>query len=114
VRILLDNCVHIRLRSLLPGHDVKHTSEMGWDELENGRLIRAASAQFDLCITADKGIRHQQNLANLPIPIIELNSRDMRWSALKEFEPHILDAVQRSQASKFLSVFRDGRIVVLA
>lgn len=46
---------------------------MGWAELRDGELLRAAeAAQFDVLITADRNLRFQQNLSQLRIAVIVL------------------------------------------
>jgi len=35
---------------------------MGWTELDNGSLLKAAATDFDGLITTDQNLRHQQNL----------------------------------------------------
>jgi len=45
---------------------------MGWTQLGNGALLRAAVSQFEVFITTDRNLRYQQNLADyrLAIPIL--------------------------------------------
>ncbi len=63
-RVLLDENLPLGLSRLLRGHDVEHTTSLGWDGLKNGRLIAAAElAGFQVIVTADKNLRHQQNMA---------------------------------------------------
>ena len=46
---------------------------MGWTELKNGELLDAAEAAgFEVLITSDKNLRHQQNLSSRRIAIVEL------------------------------------------
>ena len=67
--ILLDQNLAEDLRDLLPGRDVRHAIEMGWDRPENGALLTAAEAAgFEVMMTADKRIRYQQNLVGRRIP----------------------------------------------
>ena len=55
MRILLDHCVDIRFKKELPGHDVSHTKEMGWEQLSNGKLLTATEENsFDIFLTVDK------------------------------------------------------------
>lgn len=62
MRILLDHCTTRPVRRLLPGCEVKTTDEMGWADLDNGALLAAAGAVFDLFLSVDTNIRYQQNL----------------------------------------------------
>ena len=60
MRVLFDHDVPKRLRSLLPGHEVKTSRELGWDTLRNGDLLDAAEANgFDAMVTGDKNISYQ-------------------------------------------------------
>jgi len=62
MRILFDQGTPAPLRRRIVGHDVFTANEMGWSELRNGDLLRAAEQQFDLLITTDHNLRHEQNL----------------------------------------------------
>jgi len=74
VKILLDNCMDIRAKSLFAGHQVEHVLDVGWDSLNNGKLLLAAAeAKFDVMVTVDKNLRFQQNLEALPLSVIEFD-----------------------------------------
>jgi len=46
-------------------HLVETAYERGWQSLTNGELLQAAEAAgFELLVTTDQNLRHQQNLAN--------------------------------------------------
>jgi len=45
---------------------------MGWTQLSNGALLRAAESQFDVFITPDRNLRYQQNLAGYRLAILIL------------------------------------------
>ena len=75
MRILLDENFPHRLRTLLVGHDARTTAFQGWTGLPNGVLLKAADdAGFDPVITADQGIRYQQNRTNYRLALIALST----------------------------------------
>ncbi|MEO5925740.1 MAG: DUF5615 family PIN-like protein [Bryobacteraceae bacterium] len=75
--ILLDENLPHRLRLLLPGHDVRTTAFQGWAGLSNGTLLKVAEeAAFDAIITADQGIRYQQNRKYSRVAMIVLSDND--------------------------------------
>ena len=78
MRILLDESVPGRLGALLVGHDANSVQRRGWAGIKNGKLLALAAAEFDVLLTADKGIEHQQNLATLPIAVLIVLSRSNR------------------------------------
>jgi hypothetical protein len=54
---------------------------MGWHELRNGDLLRAAERDgFDVRITSDKNIRHQNRLGGPGIAVLELGTN--HWATL--------------------------------
>lgn len=57
----------------MTGHSVDTAAERGWEELRNGVLLDRAEAEgYQLFITADQGIRYQQNLASRRIAVLVL------------------------------------------
>ncbi len=63
MRILFDQGTPAPLRDFWPGHTGATAHEMGWSTLENGVLLsEAEQAGFELFITTDQNLRHQQNL----------------------------------------------------
>ena len=63
MKILLDHSLPRRLREHLPAHEIRTTREMKWEQLRNGALIScAAGAGFEVFVTIDKQVEHQQNL----------------------------------------------------
>jgi len=45
---------------------------MGWTQLGNGALLRAADSQFDVFFTTDRNLRFQQNLSGYRLAILIL------------------------------------------
>ena len=63
MKILLDECLPVRLKNLLTEFDVFSVSEMGWRSLKNGKLLKAAvENSIDVFLTVDKKLEYQQNL----------------------------------------------------
>jgi len=61
MRVLIDNCVDVRFRRHISGHDVAHVLDFGWGALLNGALLSAAEADgFTVLVTSDncRGDRH--------------------------------------------------------
>ena len=83
MRILLDESLPRRLRGVFPGHDVVTVVEAGWSGAKNGDLLRLASTNFDLFVTADQNLQYQQNLDALPIAVAVLIARDTRFESLQ-------------------------------
>jgi len=73
LRILFDRNVPVGVRRFLAGHEVRTVVEMTWpSQLENGELLEAVA--FDVLVTSDQNIRHQQNLRGRKLALIVLGS----------------------------------------
>ena len=82
MRILLDECLPRQLRQTLPGHQVLTVPQMGWAGTKNGALLRLAEGVFDVFITVDQNMRHQQDLRSMTLGIIVLVSQNNRAETL--------------------------------
>jgi hypothetical protein len=114
LKVLLDNCVHKAAKGFFPGHETTTAFQAGLSQLENGQLLAAAATLFDVLVTTDKNIRSQQNLANLPIPIIELAAADTRIEGLLPLAPFCLAALEQTARYWFVSVRSDGSLELIA
>ncbi len=101
MRILLDESVPVQIARALTGHDVWTVRQMGWGGFSNGDLLSAAQKEkFHVLIIADKNLRYQQNLSDLPLTILELwtNHRP----TLENHTSKIREAVEQVAASGYI------------
>ena len=78
MRILLDHDTPRPLRRYLTEHTVDTANEKGWAELRNGNLLDNAEREgYEIMITADQSMRHQQNFARRRVGVVVLLSN--RW-----------------------------------
>ncbi len=90
MRILLDECVPRRLRLELLGHDVRTVVDMGWSGKKNGDLLRSmVGSGFEVLITVDQNLRHQQNLQAVGIALVVLVAKSSRLSDLAPLLPSV-------------------------
>ncbi|HKP76507.1 MAG TPA: hypothetical protein VJT67_13345 [Longimicrobiaceae bacterium] len=91
--MLLDECVPARLRREMPGFDVRAVREYGWASKANGELIKAANAEFDVFVTVDRNLVHQQNLSGLRLAIVVLVAFSNNIAALRPLLPELLEVL---------------------
>lgn len=94
LRVLLDESVHHGVKGFLGGHDVTTVQQRGWSSIENGELLRRASAEFDVFVTADQGIPHQQNLSNFDLAVVVLAAVSNRIEAYEPLAEQLRLAVE--------------------
>jgi hypothetical protein len=100
MRVLFDHNLPRALRRSLPGHLVELAADLGWEELKNGALLKAAeTAGFDLMITADQNIQYQQNLKERRIALILLGAN--RWTYVRAHLLEIIAAVDSAVTGSF-------------
>jgi hypothetical protein len=79
LKVLFDQGTPAPLRGALTGHTVFTAFEMGWAALDNGELLKAAEAAFEVLVTTDQNLRYQQNLSGRHLAILVLiASRELR------------------------------------
>lgn len=97
MKVLLDHNIPIGLAKLIQGHEIKSAASQGWAVLGNGDLIAAAEMfGFEIMITADQGIEHQQSLKNRRIALVVLSTN--HWATLRAGVRRIAEGMGVSQA----------------
>jgi len=105
MRILIDECVPRRLRQELPGHDVRTVHEMGWSGKKNGELLQLlAAAGFEVLLTVDQNIRHQQNLQAAGIGVLVLVAPTNRLADLVPLMPSARAALGSIKAGDVVGI----------
>lgn len=75
MKILFDQGTPVPLRRELAGHVVDTAFERGWSALKNGQLLDAAEQDaFDVLITTDQNLKHQQHLVGRQLAVVVLLS----------------------------------------
>lgn len=93
VKVLLDENIPFRLRPLIVGHDVYTVAYMGWKGHRNGQLLAQAAAGFEVLVTTDGSVEHQQNLSTLPVAVVVLDAPTNDLSGLAPLVPGVLTAL---------------------
>ena len=89
MRILLDEQLNWRLARLFSSaHEVRSVHGMGWIGMRNGDLLRLAERKFDVMVTMDRNMEHQQNLQRYHLAVILLLSTSNR---LEDTEGFVLE-----------------------
>ena len=74
MKILLDECVPKKVKKLLEDYEVKTVPEMNFNGLKDKELLKATEQEnFDILLTIDKNIDHQQNIKKYKVSIVILD-----------------------------------------
>ena len=103
MRILFDDGTPRQLGRRLFGHVVEEAREHGRDTLSNGDLLdRSEEAGFEVLITTDQGIRHQQDMSTRRIAVIVL--MNTAWPLMESRTEEIRAALEGVQPGEVREV----------
>jgi hypothetical protein len=103
MRILFDQGVPRGLAASLRDHEVSEARQLKWERISNGALLKLAEeAGFNLVVTTDKNVRHQQNLSGRIISIVVLGQSP--WWLVRQHLDAIVAAVNAATPGSFFEV----------
>ena len=105
MRVLFDACVPKPLRRQLREFEVATAQERGWERLANGWLLATAQDDFDVLLTVDRGMRHEQPTHAFDIGLVVVR---VKGNHVRFFEP-LLDEIRAA-----IRESRPGRVTVVA
>lgn len=93
-----------KLRREISNAVVRTVQEEGWAGFKNGDLLRRASGEFDVLLTADQRLRYQQNIDQLAISVVAIETFDTTLAGLRPLLPQINHAIASVMPGKVLVV----------
>jgi hypothetical protein len=105
MKILLDECLPVDFRHHLPGHEVHTAQWAGFKSLKNGKLLEEAEASgYQVFLTVDRGVPHQQNLVQRRISVIVIGAPTNQMEDLLIAVEAILKALEKIQPGEVVSL----------
>ena len=104
MRILLDECVHAGVRAAFPGHEVRTVSEIGRQSSADGPLLTIAQCSFDVFVTIDRSLRHQQEIANLQLAVIVVRIPNNKIESYETLFEALLRAAEGASKGELVEV----------
>ncbi len=104
MKVLLDECVTHYLKPDFAAHEVLTVEEAGFKGLKNGRLLQAASGQYDVLVTVDQNLQYQQNLKTLAVAVVVLKAKRSTYPMLKPLMPQVLEILENIKPGEIVVV----------
>ncbi len=104
MKVLLDECVTHYLKRDFAAHEVLTVGEAGFKGLKNGRLLHAASDEYDVLVTVDQNLQYQQNLKTLAIAVVVLKANRSTYPMLKPLMPQVLETLKKIEPGELVVV----------
>jgi predicted nuclease of predicted toxin-antitoxin system len=106
VRVLLDEAIDVRLRLHFSSEfDVQTVAYRGWKGKKNGELLRVAAEAFDVFVTLDSNLPHQQALSQFDLAVVVLRGRSQRLNDLVELVGQVEHVALSLEPGSFAEVY---------
>lgn len=103
MKLLFDQGTPAPLRTHLGVHSVDTLADKGWSEKDNGELLDLAEREgYEVLVTTDQSLRHQQNLVGRRIGIVVLLSAN--WPQVRGRALEVAEAIATVQPGKVIEV----------
>lgn len=100
MKVLLDECLPKKLKCEVEADFVQTVPEAGWASKQNGELLRLAEVDFDVLLTNDQNIEHQQNLKKFDLAFVVLVAPTNDIKDLKSLMPAANEAIKTIKAGE--------------
>ena len=106
IKVLLDENLPRKLKWAIDA-EVITVPERGWSGVKNGKLLRMAAEEFDVFITMDQGIEHQQNLKALDLCVFLLSAVSNDIDDLLPLAPQINQCFSEAAPRIVIRIFEN-------
>ncbi len=114
MKILLDECIPKKAKSLLKEYDVKTVPEMGFNGLKDGPLLSAAEKdKFDVLLTIDKNINKQQNVKKFKVSVVILDVLKSTVRHIEKLIPKFKSQIKTFEKGKSYIIERETNLCLL-
>lgn len=104
MQIILDECLPRRLLRDLSPHAATTVPREGWAGIKNGELLGLIASAFDVFVTLDRGLVHQQNLEGIDLCVITLRAVNSRYETLQPMVPKLLEAIEGAKPGSRIQI----------
>jgi predicted nuclease of predicted toxin-antitoxin system len=105
MKILIDECLPRQLKPALSPMSAATVTEMKWTSIKNGKLLDLAERNdFTVFLTADRNLRHQQNLSDRKISVVVLKVLKNQMKYIIPLLPTLIEKLQRLTEGSVIEV----------
>jgi len=106
-KVLLDENLPHALEAELGDFAVSTVRGAGWAGVKNGELLRRAAGEFDIFLTADRGIPHQHTLQKFAIGFVLIAVGGIRIEDIRPYLATLRQALSTTVPGELTVVGRD-------
>jgi len=103
MQVLFDQGTPVPLRNYLTSHTVTTVFEKRWSTMQNGELLLAAEREaFEVLVSTDQNLKHQQNLSARRIAIVVLMTTN--WRRIERKVNDVVAAINSAKPGDYIEV----------
>lgn len=107
MKLLFDEDTPEKLMQYFQPHDCIHINRTEFKGLKNATLLAAVEADFDVLITADSNLYHQQMVADLNVAVLVLRAFRTRLEFLLPIVPEAMLAIESLNPGEAIYLYAD-------
>jgi len=95
MKVLIDECLPAALRAtfMAMGHECETVRRAGFGSKKNGALLALAEGRWDVLLTNDRRMKHQQNMTGRKLAVVVLRAKSNRIQDLRPIVPACAEAL---------------------
>ncbi len=97
MKVILDECLPRRLLRDIEGHPATTVPRQGWAGIQNGELLGLVEKEFDVFVTMDSNMLHQQKNRTRSFCLIVLHATSSRYEALLPLVGKLNEAISSAE-----------------
>ena len=110
MKLLLDECLPKDLVRAFAPYTAEHVKGSTFEGLQNGELLAAAQHEFDVLITADANLYHQNNVSQFNLAVVVLRSYRNAYEFLLATIPNAVEALRTIEPGQIVYIWADERL----
>lgn len=106
MKLLMDECLPVALAGSFAsiGHECVTVRQAGFGSKKNGELLALAEGRWDVLLTSDRNIGHQQNMTGRQLLILVLCAKSNRMEDLLPLMPACARALLSIEAGRVVAI----------
>ncbi len=110
MKLLLDECLPKDLAGVFAPHSAEHAKGSNFEGLQNGELLAEAQHEFDVLITVDANLYHQNKVSRFNLAVVVLRSYRNTYEYLLDTIPEALEALRTIEPGQIVYIWVDERL----
>lgn len=106
MKLLMDECLPVALAGSFTsiGHECVIVRQVGFGSKKNGELLALAEGRWDVLLTSDRNIKHQQDMTGRQLSILILCAKSNRMTDLLPLVPACAQALLSIEAGRVVEI----------